>query len=80
MPVRPAGIDHDLGQARLSEPSMNILQRIDRFITTDPALRQLALLVGLVVAAYLLLLLTIKAPVVTAGLVLAYVILRRSNR
>ena len=59
---------------------MNILQRIDRFITTDPALRQLALLVGLVVAAYLLLLLTIKAPVVTAGLVLAYVILRRSNR
>jgi len=59
---------------------MNILQRIDRFIATDPALRQLALLVGLLVAAYLLLLLTIKAPLVTAGLVLAYVILRRVNR
>jgi len=59
---------------------MNFIQRIERFISTDPALRQLALLVGLAVAAYLFLLLTIKAPVVMAGLILAYFLLRRFNR
>lgn len=59
---------------------MNSIQRIERFITTDPALRQLVLLLGLALAAYLLVLLTIKVPVVTAALVLAYVALRRFNR